>query len=211
VDPVNGNFTPTTWVEGRLSWVNNAMGGFFNGVWANTDFDIWFVGRETLESPIAAHFDGFSIQAEHLPGTGWLYAVWGSASNDVWAVGTNGLILHWDGTQWLTVPSGTTENLYGIAGTASDDVWAAGKTVMLHWDGSSWANSPGFVPDPYDTGVSVGLAAISTNDAIVATHQLWRAERWRDFRAQLRRCLGGGLHPHRPSSHTELPRTLGRL
>jgi hypothetical protein len=194
VDPVNGNFTPTTWVEGRLSWVNNAMGGFFNGVWANTDFDIWFVGRETLESPIAAHFDGFSIQAEHLPGTGWLYAVWGSASNDVWAVGTNGLILHWDGTQWLTVPSGTTENLYGIAGTASDDVWAAGKTVMLHWDGSSWANSPGFVPDPYDTGVSVGLAAISTNDAIVATYQgcqRWDGTSWRATNCGVQ--SGGGI------------------
>ncbi len=35
VDPVNGNFTPTTWVDGSLSWVNNAVGGFFNSVWAN--------------------------------------------------------------------------------------------------------------------------------------------------------------------------------
>jgi hypothetical protein len=181
VDPVNGNFTPTTWVDGGLKWVNNAVGAAFSGVWANTDFDMWFVGSFLVDNrlTIAAHFDGFSLQVFQPPGTS-LQAVWGSASNDVWAVGANGLIDHWDGTQWVTVPSGTTENLYAVAGTASDDVWAGGNTVMLHWDGASWTNSPGFVPDT-DRFVPTGLAAISQSDAVVATShscQRWDGNSW---------------------------------
>jgi len=50
VDPVNGNFTPTTWTQGSLSWVNNAVGATLVGVWANTDFDMWFVGYTGIES-----------------------------------------------------------------------------------------------------------------------------------------------------------------
>jgi hypothetical protein len=176
VDPAYGNFAPTTWIEGDLSWVNDAVGAQFLGVWANTDFDIWFVGSAGYENPpIAAHFDGFSVQPFQFPGTGLLYAVWGSASNDVWAVGKAGLIVHWDGTQWVTVPSGTTENLYAVAGTSSNDVFAGGNRVMLHWDGSSWTNSPGFAPDR-DRFEATGLAAISSSDALVATTQ--GCQRW---------------------------------
>ncbi len=184
VDPVNGNFTPIVWDPdpNDLQWVNSAVGAQFLGVWANTDFDMWFVGfaGSNRAPPIAAHFDGFSLHPYRLPGIGWLTAVWGSASNDVWAVGINGLIEHWDGTQWVSVPSGTGHNLVAVSGTASDDVWAAGAKVMLHWDGSSWSNSPSFVPDLGDN-LSGGLAAISRDDAVVATYygcQRWDGASW---------------------------------
>jgi hypothetical protein len=111
VDPIYGNFTPTSWSEGSFNWVNNPMGAQFLGVWANTDFDMWFVGYTGLRLPvlpIPAHFDGSSLQTFQLPGTGAMNAVWGSDSNDVWAVGERGLIQHWDGAQWLIIPSGTT-------------------------------------------------------------------------------------------------------
>jgi len=124
------------------------------------------------------HFDGFSLQPM-VAETGWLSGVWGSASNDVWAVGGQGLIVHWDGTRWVTVPSGTTESLYAASGTASDDVWAAGPQAMLHRDGTSWSPSPGFVPDLTDWG-STGLAAISRDDALIATYgcQRWAGASW---------------------------------
>jgi hypothetical protein len=186
VDPVNGNFTPTTWVEGDVSWVNNAVGANFVGVWANTDFDIWFVGYAGPSTgglgspPIAAHFDGFSLQPIQIAGTEGLNAVWGRASDDVWAVGSYGLIVHWDGTGWVAVPSGTRENLYAVSGTASDDVWAGGPTVMLHWDGTSWAPSPSFVPSHWGLD-GAGLAAISRDDALVAISngcQRWDGTSW---------------------------------
>ncbi|BAP55276.1 hypothetical protein THII_0979 [Thioploca ingrica] len=41
-------------------------------------------------------------------------AIWGSASNDVFAVGAGGLISHYDGSQWQEMESGTLFNLNGI-------------------------------------------------------------------------------------------------
>ena len=44
--------------------------------------------------------------------------------NDAWAVGGGGTTLHWNGTVWSSVPSGTTETLYGVWGSGPNDVWA---------------------------------------------------------------------------------------
>ena len=56
-----------------------------------------------------------------------LYGVWGTAANDVWAVGQGGTILHWDGARWSTIPSGTTETLRSIWGSSPTDIWAVGE------------------------------------------------------------------------------------
>jgi hypothetical protein len=68
-----------------------------------------------------------------------LHAVWGSAGNDVFAVGDAGTILHYDGTNWSRMESGTTNYLYSIWGNAADDVYAVGASgTILHYNGISW-------------------------------------------------------------------------
>ena len=54
-------------------------------------------------------------------GTGTYWAVWGATGNDVFAVGDDGSIWHYDGTSWTAQPSGTTQVLTsgGSAGRAS--------------------------------------------------------------------------------------------
>ena len=48
-----------------------------------------------------------------------LCSVWGSAANDVWAVGgPNGTTLHWTGTAWANVAAGTTDYLLSVWGAA---------------------------------------------------------------------------------------------
>jgi hypothetical protein len=72
-----------------------------------------------------------------------LNAIWGSGPNDVWAVGMNGTILHWNGTAWASVPSGTVNQLYGAWGSGPSDVWAVGSGgTILHWNGAAWASVP---------------------------------------------------------------------
>jgi hypothetical protein len=68
-----------------------------------------------------------------------LVGVWGSDPSNVWAVGLQGTIVHWDGRAWTSVSSGTTYDLYSVWGTAPDDVWAVGTGTILHWDGSQWS------------------------------------------------------------------------
>jgi hypothetical protein len=60
------------------------------------------------------------------PTTSSLSSVWGSGSNDVWAVGSNGVIVHWNGTAWAAVTSPTTSSLSSVWGSGSNDVWAVG-------------------------------------------------------------------------------------
>ncbi|MCB9740221.1 MAG: hypothetical protein H6747_13255 [Deltaproteobacteria bacterium] len=62
-------------------------------------------------------------------------AVWGTASNDVWWVGRQGVILHDNGKVLAPRDSGTDRDLYAVWGTGKDDVYFAGDRVLLRWNG----------------------------------------------------------------------------
>jgi len=65
--------------------------------------------------------------------------VWGSSASDVFAVGDDGTILHFNGLRWAAMSSTTTETLRSVSGTAPDNVYAAGDNgTALHYDGASW-------------------------------------------------------------------------
>ena len=67
------------------------------------------------------------------------YDIWGSSSNDVFAVGGDGSILHYDGNSWSAMSSGTVRNLKSVWGSSSSDVFAVGNEgTILHYDGTSW-------------------------------------------------------------------------
>ncbi len=74
-----------------------------------------------------------------LPQGNSLNATWSCSTNDVFAVGYNGTILHYDGNTWSSMPSGTTNNLWSIWGTANNDLFAVGYSgTILHYDGHTW-------------------------------------------------------------------------
>jgi hypothetical protein len=83
-------------------------------------------------------------------------AVWGSATNDVWAVGSLGSIMHWDGSAWRSFPSGVRGYLFAVWGSGANDVWAVGGNDILHWNGSAWSN----VEYPVHLGAVGALHAI---------------------------------------------------
>jgi photosystem II stability/assembly factor-like uncharacterized protein len=71
-----------------------------------------------------------------LPTGNWLYGVWGSSGGDVFTVGDAGTILHYDGSTWSTMSSGTTERLYGVWGSSGSDVFVVGDYgTILHYGG----------------------------------------------------------------------------
>ena len=68
-----------------------------------------------------------------------LEGIWGTADDDIFVVGGFGTILHFDGSSWNKMESGTEERLYDVWGTAGGDVFAVGNDgVVLHYDGSDW-------------------------------------------------------------------------
>jgi len=100
-----------------------------------------------------------------LPGDDALYGVWGTSASDVFAVGVQGVILHYDGSTWSTMASFATCGcwddlhaphgyedmsgcLFGVWGSAWNDVYAVGWKdgtggIILHYDGSIWSTSFG--------------------------------------------------------------------
>lgn len=81
------------------------------------------------------------------PGASIVFGMWGSAPDDVWAVGGNngggsGFVWRFDGTAWseaaLPEQVDGTDTVWKVAGIASDDVWmSATAAKTLHWNGSS--------------------------------------------------------------------------
>ena len=70
------------------------------------------------------------------------WATWGSASDDVWAVGVAGKILHYTGGTWTEATSGHDKDLRGVWGKSKSDVWAAGSDGwILHYDGTAWSRT----------------------------------------------------------------------
>ncbi len=71
-----------------------------------------------------------------------LTSLWGSGPNDVWAVGSGGMIIHYDGKAWekTAPPQEATFNTFrSVWGSGPNDVWVVSMTdVILH--GTGWAN-----------------------------------------------------------------------
>jgi len=191
VPPVSGSWQQTS--SANVTGVNNQL----LGVDAVSNNDVWAVGW--AQDPNSPAFVKRTL-TEHFNGSVWtivpspnrsndtisqLYSVSGTASNDVWAVGSSQdgklpsrtLIQHWDGTAWSVVSSPNPDTqfneLRGIAAISANDAWAVGyrggtkdetpiETFILHWNGAGWTQ----VASPNVAGANqlFGITAISAGD-----------------------------------------------
>jgi len=111
-----------------------------------------------------------------------LYSVFMGDPNDAWAVGTNGWIVHWDGSKWTLVPSPKDNSrgntLYSVFMVTWDDVWAVGSDGwIIHWDDSSWSN----VQSPTrDTLTSIYMLSQNDGWAVGANGRIihWDGTSW---------------------------------
>ena len=63
-----------------------------------------------------------------------LACVWGSSPRNVFAVGENSVILHYDGNSWSRMESGSDTYLLGVWGTSGNNVYAVGTNgTILHY------------------------------------------------------------------------------
>ena len=94
-------------------------------------FAFWACGDEVTEpGPTAGatmlHYDGTTWNEVPIAIEEFLIGIWGSASNDVFAVGTSATILHYDGATWSTMSAGPDAQLLsGEAAHLPQDVLAS--------------------------------------------------------------------------------------
>jgi hypothetical protein len=92
------------------------------------------------------------------------------SATDVFAVGLNGAIVHYDGASWSPMTSGTPNDLTGIWGNGGSDVFVVGyPSVVLHYDGSLWSTVASIPDTEYG-----GLACVwgtSPSDVFAAGYE----------------------------------------
>lgn len=122
------------------------------GIWAVASDDVWAVGDAVDHSkpPFVIHYDGESwsnvaLPVLERPGVHALYKIWGSGPDNIYAVGENGAVLHWDGESFEEMGLGVSQDLVGIWGTDADNIMIVGgrsTAELLHYDGDSWMKAP---------------------------------------------------------------------
>jgi len=117
-------YNGTTWLS-----ISGVTSNRLYHAWGLSPNDVYVCGWRELQ-----HFDGTSWSPAMVT-TADLRGVWGSAADDIFAVGISGRIFHFDGTTWREMTSGTTEHLYGgVWGTSRSDVFAVGADgTILHF------------------------------------------------------------------------------
>jgi len=119
---------------------------FAHGVWAYDDQHVFAVGEkesDTETAGIVYFYDGSSWSQMDVGTVDGLWDVWGTSPSNVFAVGANNTILHYDGSRWTSMASNinfpSPITLLAVWGSSASDVFAAGTWgVVVHYDGSQW-------------------------------------------------------------------------
>ena len=109
-----------------------------------------------------------------------LDGIWGSSAQDVFAVGADGLIMHYDGTAWKQMTSGTAKWLFGVWGSSAQRVFAVGTYgTILQYNGSTWSQMSCGTTNIL-RGVWVRMSTLSENTARSFTMTAHPGASWRD-------------------------------
>ncbi len=138
------HFDGTSWKQVTPTNTNLSI---FGRIWGSGSSDAWTTGSELGDTTEALfHWNGSAWSVGYTPPASLGIAnVWEASPDDVWTVGAitetdagfntvTGTTLHFDGTAWSTVPSGTTKSqLNAIGGHGAGNVWAVGdQGTILH-------------------------------------------------------------------------------
>lgn len=86
-------------------------------------------------------YDGSNITEETSSTTEDLNSAFGTDTSNIYAVGKNGAIIHWNGTSWSVQTTPTTDNLFGVGGRSSQTnvfVVGANRTLLRNPNSSTW-------------------------------------------------------------------------
>jgi len=135
------------------------------GIWAYSPIDIFAVAQQGVLSPaIILHYDGVQwtfMDPGSASATATLHDIWGTAPDDVYAVG--GTAKHYDGVEWTRMNSAITTNMLDIMGFSATEIFSVGPWGVLTCDGSLWTS----IPNPPGNHSWSGIWGPSANNLFV--------------------------------------------
>lgn len=139
-----------SWEVIQMNYNRDLLLTNLRAVWAFSQEDIWFAGGSIF------HWDGnndylttieWIIDFQNYPNEG-VYNIWASSPENIYFVGPGGCIIHYDGSDFIRMESGTDIWLKDVWGnvdpdTGEETVWASGWTdmaesVLLVYRGEEW-------------------------------------------------------------------------
>ncbi len=168
-DAVSASSPTNVWVAGE--YLESGFG--WNGVTESWNGKSWTVetdpnsyGLSSISALSAKNVWATGGQVEHWNGTRWNIqsnlhagAIDAVSNKDVWILGGNTGVAHFDGTTWTSLPLPLQASLESISADSLTDAWIVGQAdggaVTEHWDGSAFT----VVPSP-QAGSSSALTAI---------------------------------------------------
>ena len=106
--------------------------------------DVWAVLRQSMMSNSVYRFQGTAWEAQTLPfTTNPLHDVWavqGTGFYAVYAVGEDGAIYHYNGSNWIDESiAGETDDFYGVWVSQTGQAWVVGQNgAIYHKSGTNW-------------------------------------------------------------------------
>jgi hypothetical protein len=119
-----------------------------SAVWASSADDVWV----TSFSGNIFHYSlsgGTWVSLFSTTGSTSLADVNGTSSGDVWAVGTGGVVVHWNGTAWSALAAGipATQDLNAVRPISATNAWAFGADGNIYqYNGTTWSLKASPVP-----------------------------------------------------------------
>jgi hypothetical protein len=126
------------------AWAKFLQGGYdlkWNAMFGLDPTFYVLVGAAGANCRVAS--DIFTIMASG-SGTADLLGVWGTAANNLFAVGASGTTIKYNGTTWNSVTNpGTGVTLRAIYGFGGNSIYAVGDSgTIWKYDGTSWTVVP---------------------------------------------------------------------
>lgn len=130
------NWNPIDYLEGDLI----SIYGFGKS-------DIWVCGAWMIDNnayALISHWNGDRWQTWKFNQYPALLSIWGTSSQNMYAVGDKGLILKYNGLNWQQISTNISQNLYEIYGISENEIYAVGnsypdfKTIVLKYNGLGW-------------------------------------------------------------------------
>ena len=159
VYPTGRSLSDYAWTIDSISYQDSIRVPLeLTGMWGSSSSDIWGVAGDAGSPDDALwHRDSISWSRAtkntiftDYTGNRFAYDIWGTASNNVWAVGRiinsgvlSAMIIHYNGSSWSDVTPATVKNIHGVLytihGVAANDIWAGGYEYAVHYNGATWS------------------------------------------------------------------------
>jgi photosystem II stability/assembly factor-like uncharacterized protein len=71
----------------------------------------------------------------------YLLSIWGTSDENIFVVGDNSAMLHYNGKNWSSMQSPKDEYMTKVKGLGPDQVYAVGENgTVIKYDGNEWSD-----------------------------------------------------------------------